>query len=70
LLPEFIHVVQYEELLRDPQHQINAALDFCGLPREVDCLDTAALPKTKNAVGVWQHYREPLKPLYEIVEAR
>jgi len=69
LLPDFIHVVQFEELLQDPEKQINALLDFCGLPRETYAFDTATLPTTENSVGGWQHYREPLKPLFEILQS-
>jgi hypothetical protein len=69
LLPDFIHVVQFEELLQEPEKQLNALLDFCGLPREAGTLDTAALPTTENSVGGWQHYREPLKPLFDILES-
>jgi hypothetical protein len=69
-LPEFVHVVQFEELLRDPENQINAILDFCGLPREQACLDTASLPRPDAVIGIWEHYRESLKPLHEILETR
>ena len=69
-LPEFVHVVQFEDLLRNPENQINAILDFCGLPREEACLDTASLPKPDTVIGIWEHYRESLKPLYEILDAR
>ena len=69
LLPDFIHVVQFEELLQDPEKQVNALLDFCGLPREANTLDTATLPTAENSVGGWQHYREPLKPLFDILES-
>ena len=69
LLPDFIHVVQFEELLQEPEKQVNALLDFCGLPREACTLDTAALPTTGNSVGKWQRYREPLKPLFDILES-
>ena len=69
LLPDFIHVVQFEELLQEPEKQVNALLDFCGLPREAGTLDTAALPTTENSVGGWQHYRGPLKPLFDILES-
>ena len=68
-LPDFVHVVQFEELLQDPETQVNALLDFCGLPREAGTLDTATLPTTENSVGMWQHYREPLKPLFDILKS-
>ena len=68
LLPDFIHVVQFEELVRDPQTQINAVLDFCGLPGEEACLETASLPDPDAVIGIWEHYREPLRPLFEILE--
>ena len=69
VLPDFVHVVQLEELLQDPEKQLNALLDFCGLPREANVLDTAALPTIENSVGKWQRYREPLKPLFDILES-
>ncbi len=67
LLPDFIHVVQFEELLRDPQPQIEAVLDFCGLPVEAACLETTRLPKPDAVIGIWKHYREHLAPLYEML---
>jgi hypothetical protein len=70
LLPGFIHVVQFEELLRDPQPQIKAVLDFCGLPGEEACLDTTSLPTPDAVTGIWKHYRGPLKSLYEILDTR
>jgi len=69
LLPDFIHVVQFEELLREPENQINALLDFCGLPREEACLETASLPTPAAVTGIWKHYREHLGTLYEMIDA-
>jgi len=69
LLPDFIHVVQFEELLRDPENQISALLDYCGLPREEACLETASLPTPTAVTGIWKHYREHLGTLYEMIDA-
>ncbi|NOR39790.1 MAG: hypothetical protein GQ537_01110, partial [Gammaproteobacteria bacterium] len=69
VLPDYIHVVQFEELLQEPEKQVNALLDFCGLPRDANVLETATLPTTENSTGGWQHYREPLKPLFELLES-
>ena len=69
LLPGHIHVVQFEELLRDPRTQINAVLDFCGLPGEEVCLNTAPLPTPNAVTGIWKHYREHLGTLYEILDS-
>jgi tetratricopeptide (TPR) repeat protein len=70
LLPDFIHVVQFEELLNDPENNIHALLEFCGLPFDAACLDTASLPQPEQATQQWVHYREYLGPLYEQLESR
>lgn len=59
LPPDRYRVIDYEALVADPEGQIRAVLDFCGLPWDPACLDfhnNAAGVSTASAVQV----REPL----------
>jgi len=44
VMPGAIHDVGYEALVRDPEATARALLEFCGLPFEAGCIDTAANP--------------------------
>jgi len=60
LYPGRVHEQVYEELVADPERQIRALLDFCGLPFEENCLNfhaTARRVTTPSAAQV----REPLR---------
>ena len=77
VLPGRIHRVIYEEMVEDPETQIRALLDHCGLPFEEGCLNfhqndravrTASSeqvrrPIFKDAVEHWQNYEPWLSPL-------
>ena len=77
MLPGRIHRVIYEEMVEDPETQIRALLDYCGLPFEEGCLNfhqndravrTASSeqvrrPIFKDAVEHWQNYEPWLSPL-------
>jgi len=77
VLPGRVHRVIYESLVEDPEGQIRAMLDYCGLPFEESCLNfhendravrTASSeqvrrPLFKDAVEHWQHYEPWLDPL-------
>jgi tetratricopeptide (TPR) repeat protein len=77
VLPGRVHRVIYEEMVEDPERQIRALLDYCGLPFEDGCLNfhqndravrTASSeqvrqPIFKDAVEHWQNYESWLDPL-------
>jgi tetratricopeptide (TPR) repeat protein len=77
VLPGRVHRVIYERMVEDPEGQIRALLDYCGLPFEAACLDfhrndravrTASSeqvrqPIFKDAVEHWRHYEPHLEPL-------
>jgi predicted Zn-dependent protease len=77
VLPGRVHRVIYEEMVADPETQIRALLDYCGLPFEESCLNfhendravrTASSeqvrrPIFKDAVEHWQNYESWLDPL-------
>jgi len=77
VLPGRIHRVIYEEMVAEPEAQIRALLDYCGLPFEEACLNfhendravrTASSeqvrqPIFKDGVEHWQNYESWLDPL-------
>ena len=77
VLPGRVHRVIYEAMVEDPESQIRALLDYCGLPFEEGCLNfhqndravrTASSeqvrrPIFKDAVEHWQNYEPWLSPL-------
>jgi tetratricopeptide (TPR) repeat protein len=77
VLPGRVHRVIYEAMVDDPEAQIRALLDYCGLPFEEGCLNfhqndravrTASSeqvrrPIFKDAVEHWQNYAPWLDPL-------
>ncbi len=72
-----IHAVDYESLVTDPRSQLQALLEFLGLPWDDACIDfhrqvgtvkTASYwqvrqPLHRRSAGRWQTYREQLRPL-------
>lgn len=77
VLPGFVHDVQYEDLVSDPEIQIRRLLDLCGLPFDPACLSfheskrvvlTASdrqvrRPIYRDSVRLWKRYEIQLKPL-------
>ncbi|MFZ0269469.1 tetratricopeptide repeat-containing sulfotransferase family protein, partial [Caulobacter sp.] len=77
VLPGRVHRVIYESMIEDPEAEIRALLDYCGLPFEESCLNfhendravrTASSeqvrrPIFKDAVEHWQNYESWLDPL-------
>lgn len=77
VLPGRVHRVIYEAMIEDPEGQIRALLDHCGLPFEPGCLNfhendravrTASSeqvrqPIFKTAVEHWQNFESDLGPL-------
>jgi tetratricopeptide (TPR) repeat protein len=69
LFPRFIHVVQFEDLVRDPENETRALLQFCGLPWDEACLDTESLPSPEQVIGVWKNYEKHLKPMLDKLDS-
>jgi hypothetical protein len=77
VLPGKVLLLQYEELIRDPQTQIRRLLKHCSLPFEPGCLSfhetqrpvrTASAeqvrqPLYQSGVGYWRHFEAHLEPL-------
>ena len=76
-LPGRVHRVIYEQMVEDPETQIRALLDYCGLPFEPACLtfhendravrtassEQVRQPIFKDGVDQWRHYESWLDPL-------
>jgi tetratricopeptide (TPR) repeat protein len=77
LLPGKVLLLQYEDLVRDPERQIRRLLTHCGVGFEPACLSfhenkravrTASAeqvrqPLYSSAVGYWRHFERELEPL-------
>ena len=76
-LPGRVHRVQYERLIADPEAEVRALLEYCGLPFEAGCLkfydnrrvvqtissEQVRMPLYSAAVSQWRHYEPWLGPL-------
>ncbi|WP_297527149.1 tetratricopeptide repeat-containing sulfotransferase family protein [Thiohalobacter sp.] len=83
VLPGRIHRLCYERLVADPDGEIAALLDFCGLPFDPACLrfhetereintpsDTQVRkPLSAASIGKWKRYAPMLGELRDILEA-
>lgn len=83
VLPGRVHRVIYERLIEDPEAQIRALLDHCGLPFEEACLspheneravrtassEQVRRPIFKDAVEHWQKFESHLGPLKQSLGA-
>ncbi|MBO9543229.1 tetratricopeptide repeat-containing sulfotransferase family protein [Caulobacter sp.] len=77
VLPGRVHRVIYEHMIADPEAEIRALLDHCGLPFEEACLsphendravrtassEQVRRPIFKDAVEHWQKFESRLDPL-------
>jgi tetratricopeptide (TPR) repeat protein len=77
VLPGRVLHLQYEELVRDPEHQIRMLLTQCGLPFEAACLsfhetqrpvrtassEQVRQPLYTSGVGYWRRFASHLEPL-------
>lgn len=77
VLPGKVLLLQYEQLIRDPELQIRRILEHCSLPFEAACLSfhetkrpvrTASAEQVRqplytSGVGYWRHFEENLEPL-------
>ncbi|MEZ5891882.1 MAG: sulfotransferase [Parvularculaceae bacterium] len=60
--PGVVHRVIYEEMVADPETQIRALLDYCGLPFEEACLN---FHETEQAVRTASSKQSPRQPIYK-----
>ena len=77
VLPGRVHRVIYEAMVADPERQVRALLDYCGLPFEASCLafykNTRAVrtasseqvrqPIFTDGVDHWRRFEPWLEPL-------
>jgi tetratricopeptide (TPR) repeat protein len=77
VLPGRVHRVYYERLVADPEAELRALLDYCGLPFEAECLrfyenprvvqtvssEQVRQPIYVDSVDQWRHYESWLDPL-------
>ena len=78
-LPGYIHTVQHEDLLDNPEEVIKNMLNFCNLDFEKECLsfyenkrpvktassEQVRQPLNKKGVGRWRKYEKFLNPFKE-----
>ena len=83
VLPGRVHRVIYEQMIADPEGEIRALLDHCGLPFEEACLsphendravrtassEQVRRPIFKDAVEHWQKFESHLGPLKQSLGA-
>ena len=79
VLPGRVHRVIYEKMVENPEGEVRALLDYCGLPFEDSCLrfyenersvrtassEQVRQPIYRDAVEHWQNYETWLDPLKE-----
>ena len=77
VLPGRVHRVIYEQMIADPETEVRALLDYCGLPFEAACLKfyendravrTASSEQVRQPIFTegldqWRHYEPWLDPL-------
>jgi len=83
VLPERVHLLQYEQVIADHEQETRALLEFCGLPFDQRCLafhqservvrsPSAAQvrqPIYATSVESWKHYEKELAPLRRALAA-
>ena len=82
VIPDAIHVVNFEQLLSDPRPVIEDLLEYCSLSFEESCIGyfdsageaaTPGVEQTRRAfsraaIGNWKNYAEQLQPVADILE--
>ena len=83
VIPDAIHVVQYERLVTDPRPVVEDLLDYCGLSFEPACLEfhkseaastTASAVQVReglyqSSIGKWRNYERQLEPVKRILDS-
>ncbi len=59
VLPLPIHTVDYEELVTDPESNVRALIEHCGLPWDARCLDFQSNKRSVQTPSKWQ-VRQPM----------
>lgn len=82
VLPGFIHDVNYETLIENPEQEIAAMLDFCGLEWQDSCINfhknkssvvrTASAeqvrqPLYKDSMQGWKRYQDYIQPMIDVL---
>ena len=81
-IPQFIHNVNYEDLISNPESEIKNLLSFCDLDWERNCLEfyknkraiktvsSAQVRKSlyNSSVGSYKHYEKFLTTLYSSLD--
>ncbi|MFV1972075.1 MAG: tetratricopeptide repeat protein [Thiohalobacterales bacterium] len=76
LMPDHVHIVQFEELVHEPKKVMNDVLDFCKLPSDKSAIVTNGndqrladlLPPPEKVIGVWKRYESQMAPLFDALE--
>jgi len=77
-----IYDLSYEDIVRNPKHEIGKLLEFCELPWNEDCLEPHKLkevgktasynqvrrPINTRSIDRWRHYEKHLIPLKNILD--
>jgi hypothetical protein len=77
VMPEQFHLLEYEDLVADPETETERVMTFCGLPFEPECIDittnTAPVstasssqvrqPINLKGVDAWRRYAKYLEPM-------
>jgi len=81
VIPDFIHDVQYEDIIADQTGQTRALLEYCGLEWDEACLafyksdrlvvtassEQVRRPIYKDSIQLWKRYEAQLAPMLEIL---
>lgn len=81
VIPDAIHVVEFERLVSEPRPVIEDLLEYCSLSFEESCVgyfdssDTAISPAaaqikrafSRASIGSWKNYKEQLQPVADIL---
>ena len=81
VVPGFVHEVEYERLVTEPEAEMRGVLEFCGLDWEPACLQPelsdrtirtisavqARRPLYKSSIGGWKLYADHLEPLRQAI---
>lgn len=81
VVPGFVHDVEYERLVAEPEAEMRGVLEFCGLEWQSACLRPelsdrairtisavqARRPLYKSSIGGWKPYAAHLEPLRQAI---
>ncbi|MFT5209335.1 MAG: tetratricopeptide (TPR) repeat protein [Flavobacterium sp.] len=77
VLPDFVHLVQHEDVVEDLEKEVRKLLAFCDLPFEQNCIDyhkternvrtpsseQVRQPIFTTSLDLWRNYEDKLAPL-------